>query len=118
MNSTEADLFRQAKWKAAEHRSPAKLGVEAVLCFKHLEKRHKKFGRIGEAWLQLVPPALQNASELQTYSRGVLGVVVEGSTHLFLLKQALLSGLQEQLLLACRSEGLKKITLRAGRLSA
>jgi hypothetical protein len=36
---------------------------------------------------------------------------------LYTLKQAMLAGLQEQLLVACRSEGLKKITLKAGRLT-
>ena len=116
--NAEHDLLRLAKWKRTVHAAPASLGAEAVLCFKYLEKRHKKFGRIGEAWLQLVPPALQAASELCTFSRGTLGIVVEGGPHLFLLKQALLNGLQEQLLLACRGEGLKKIQLRAGRLSA
>lgn len=115
---TERDLARLNYWKKAERVPAAKLGPEAVLCFKHLEKRHRKFGRIGEAWLQLVPPALQDASELSTFSRGTLGVVVEGGSNLYLLKQALLAGLQDQLLLACRGEGLKKVTLRAGRLSA
>ena len=116
--NAERDLARLQRWKRTEYAKPAALGTEAVLCFKHLEKRHKKFGRIGEAWLQLVPPALQDASELSTFSRGALGVVVEGGSNLYLLKQALQAGLQEQLLLACRGEGLKKIALRAGRVSA
>lgn len=116
--NANADLLRQSKWKRTQHPAPARLGVDVLVCFKQLEKRHKKFGRIGEAWLQLVPPALQDRSELATFAKGTLGVVVEGGSPLFLLKQALLNGLQEQLLLACRGEGLKKISLRAGRLSA
>ncbi|MDB5326416.1 MAG: hypothetical protein JWM57_1985 [Phycisphaerales bacterium] len=116
--SAEADLARQSKWKRTVHPASVKIGGDVLSCFKVLEKRHKKFGRIGEAWLQLVPPALQERSELMTYAKGSLGVIVEGGPHLFMLKQALLNGLQEQLLLACRSEGLKKIVLKAGRLSA
>lgn len=115
--SAEADLARQSKWKRTEHAAPVKMGGDILGCFKQLEKRHKKFGRIGEAWLQLVPPALQERSELASFAKGSLGVIVEGGPHLFMLKQALLNGLQEQLLLACRGEGLKKIVLRAGRLS-
>jgi hypothetical protein len=115
--SAEADLLRLSKWKRTEHVDASKIGGDIIGCFKQLEKRHKKFGHIGEAWLQLVPPALQEKTELSTFQRGVLGVVVEGGSNLFLMKQALLAGLQEQLLLACRGEGLKKITLRAGKLS-
>ena len=116
--NAERDLARQNRFKRTEHRAPAALGSEVVLCFKQLEKRHKKFGKIGEAWLQSVPPALQAATELTGFIRGTLYVLVEGSANLYLLKQALLSGLQDQMLSACRGEGLKKITLRAGRLSA
>lgn len=118
MASAEHDLVRLNRFKRTEHADAGRLGVDVIGCFKQLEKRHKKFGRVGEAWLQLVPPALQNASELSTFSRGALGVVVEGSANLFLLKQAMLNGLQDQLLHACRGEGLKKITLKAGKLSA
>ena len=44
-----------------------------------------------------------------------LTVIVDSSAHLYELKQLLLAGLQQQLLLACKSTGLKKITLKPGR---
>jgi hypothetical protein len=45
----------------------------------------------------------------------VLTVIVDSSSHLYELKQLLLAGLQQQLLLACKSSGLRKIALRPGR---
>ena len=94
------------------------IGGDILSEFKlRIEKRHKKFGKIADAWLQLVPPALQERAELITFSRGTLGVIVEGSSYLFMLKQALLAGLEQQLLLACRGQGLRKVTIKAGKLS-
>jgi len=47
--------------------------------------------------------------------RGTLMVLVDSSSHLYELKQLLLAGLDQQLLLACKSTGLRKISLKAGR---
>ena len=44
-----------------------------------------------------------------------LTVLVDSSSHLYELKQLLLAGLQQQLLLACNAAGLRKITLKPGR---
>jgi hypothetical protein len=41
--------------------------------------------------------------------------MVDSSSHLYELKQLLLAGLEEQLLFACKSAALRKITLRPGR---
>jgi hypothetical protein len=51
---------------------------------------------------------------LEGYSRGTLTVIVDSSTHLYELKQLLLAGLEEQLKLACKSAGLRKINLKHG----
>jgi hypothetical protein len=116
---TDAELKKLTKWKATERRPMDRLGDEVVHLFKRdIERRQVKFGKIGEAWLQLVPAAMQEASELSSLSRGTLTVIVQGSTHLYALKQAMLAGLQDQLLHACRSEGLRKINLKPGKISA
>ena len=47
--------------------------------------------------------------------RGSLTVLVDTASHLYELKQLLLAGLQQQLLLACKSAGLRKISLKPGR---
>lgn len=119
MRDVLSDLARQQRFKQASAKAFDRLGDECVDYFKAtIEKRQKKFGLIGQVWLEIVPPNLQACSELSTLSRGTLGVVVQGSSNLFLLKQALLAGLEQQLLHRCRSAGLKKITLKAGRLSS
>ncbi|MGN6505818.1 MAG: DciA family protein [Tepidisphaeraceae bacterium] len=119
MDHSLAQLQRMSRFKRAAPDPAQLIGAEILAEFKlRIEKRHKKFGKIADAWLQLVPPALQERSELVTFARGTLGVIVEGSSHLFMLKQAMLAGLEQQLLLACRSQGLKKITLKAGKLSS
>jgi len=119
MRDALADLARQSRLKQARPKQLGKLGAECVSYFKQtIEKRHKKFGVIGQAWVEIVPRELQSSAELSTLSRGVLGVIVQGSSAWYLLKQALLAGLEQQLMLRCRGAGLKKITLKAGRLSS
>ena len=118
MQNALTDLLRQSRHKKAEHRSGDRLGAECVSYFKReIEKRHKKFGVVGEAWVTIVPQSLQACTELQTFSRGTLGVIVQGSSQLYLLKQAMLAGLERQLIVACRGAGLKKISLKAGRVA-
>jgi len=56
-----------------------------------------------------------NHCALESFTRGTLAVVVDSSPHLYEMKQLLLSGLQKQLLIACKSTGLKKINLKPGR---
>jgi hypothetical protein len=41
--------------------------------------------------------------------------MVDSSAHLYEMKQLLLAGLEQQLMIACKSAGLKKINLRPGR---
>ncbi len=52
---------------------------------------------------------------LESFTRGSLTVFVDNSSHLYELKQLLLAGLQQQLLLACNAAGLRKIALKPGR---
>ena len=46
---------------------------------------------------------------------GTLTVVVDSASHLYELKQLLLAGLQQQLMIACGASGLRKVALRRGR---
>lgn len=119
MRDALSDLARQSRFKQSRAKPLDKLGAECVDYFKQtIEKRQKKFGLIGQVWIEVVPPQLQASAELSTLSRGTLGVIVQGSSNLYLLKQALLAGLEQQLLHRCRVAGLKKITLKAGKLSS
>lgn len=112
------DLANLTRWKSTQRKPADRLGDEVVEIFKRdIEKRQSKFGRIGEAWLELVPEPLQVNAELCALSRGTLTVIVAGASNLFTLKQAMLAGLQDQLLIACRRDGLKKINLKPGKLS-
>jgi len=70
---------------------------------------------IAECWQQLVPPMLCDHCALESFHAGTLKVIVDSSSHLYELKQLLLSGLQKQLLIVCKSAGLRKITLKPGR---
>jgi hypothetical protein len=62
-----------------------------------------------------VPELLNDHCALESFSRGTLVVIVDSSSHLYQLKTLLLAGLQQQLLVACGSAGLKKISLKLGR---
>lgn len=119
MQQNAHDLARMSRFKRTEHAMPGKIGAPILDYFKQtLEKRHKKFGCIADVWLTIVPADLQAQAELATFSRGTLGIIVEGSSTLFRMKQALLAGLEQQLVLSCRGQGLKKIVVKSGRISA
>ena len=114
-NRELADYDRMARVKQINRAAGEPLGPQMVSFFKQAEKRRTKFGKIGECWAKLIPETLNDHCALETYSRGTLTVLVDSSAHLYELKQLLLAGLQQQLLLACKSAGLRKIALKPGR---
>ena len=110
------ELSRLARFKKPPELPQSWIGPELVGFFKNsVQKRHTKLGKIGESWAQLVPELLNDHCALESFSRGTLTVIVDSSAHLYELKQLLLAGLQQQLLVACASTGLKKVTLKPGR---
>jgi len=93
-----------------------KLGGEMVNFFKQcVVKRQSKLGKIGEVWGTLMPQILSERCSLESLNRGSLTVIVDSSSHLYEIKQLLLAGLEKQILLACKSAGLRKIVLKPGR---
>ena len=112
----DAELRRVARVKQSNKAVGSALGPELVDFFKHsVQKRHTKLGQIGECWARLVPELLNEHCSLEGFSRGTLTVIVDSSSHLYQLKTLLLAGLQQQILAACASAGLKKISLKPGR---
>jgi len=109
-------LERMQHFKAVIRPGPATLGGEMVAFFKRtVGQRHTQLSKIAERWVELIPQTLNDHCALHSLSRGTLTVRVDSSVHLYELKQVLLAGLQDQLLLACRSAGLRKIALKPGR---
>jgi hypothetical protein len=110
------DLRRLDRVKRIDRAPAEALGPAMVSFFKHsVEKRHSKLGKIGDCWSKLVPELLNEHCALESLNRGTLTVLVDSASHLYELKQLLLAGLQQQLLLACKSTGLRKINLKPGR---
>jgi hypothetical protein len=108
-------IDRLARYKRTDALPTAALGPELVAFYKHsVEKRQAKFGKIANYWNALVPPTLAEHCSLESLSRGSLTVLVDSASHLYELKQLLLAGLQQQLLMAARSSGLQKISLKRG----
>ena len=111
-----SELARLHRVKQSTPLVQAHLGPELLSFFKHsVEKRQTKLSKIAECWARLVPETLLDHSALESFHAGTLKVIVDSSSHLYELKQLLLSGLQQQLLIACKSAGLRKITLKSGR---
>jgi hypothetical protein len=112
----EARYARLSRVKSAPPPSADPLGPELVQFFKQsVQKRQTKMARIAERWGQVVPEMFNEHCALESFTRGTLTVLVDTASHLYELKQLLLAGLQQQLLLACKSVGLRKITLKPGR---
>jgi hypothetical protein len=112
---SEAELKRLHRVKRTDRAPAEQLGTEMVQFFQSVDKRQKKFGKIGDCWMQLIPQTLNEHCALESYVRGTLTVIIDSSSHLYEVKQLLLAGLQKQLLIACKSAGLRKINLRPGR---
>jgi hypothetical protein len=112
----EAELRKLDRVKRVDRAPADKLGEAMVQFFRQsVQKRHTKLGKISECWSRLVPETLNEHCALESFARGTLTVIVDSSPHLYELKQLLLAGLQQQLLLACKSAGLRKISLKPGR---
>jgi len=110
------ELRRLDRVKRVDRPTGELLGPAMVQFFKQsVEKRHTKLGKIAECWDRLIPQTLNEHCALESYNRGSLTVIVDSSPHLYELKQLLLAGLQQQLLIACKSAGLRKINVRHGR---
>jgi hypothetical protein len=110
------ELVRLQRAKQRNDPVGAPLGPEMIGFFKQsVQRRQTKLAKIAECWGALVPEMLCDHCALESYNRGVLVVIVDSSSHLYELKQLLLAGLEQQLLLACKSAGLRKITLKSGR---
>jgi hypothetical protein len=113
----DAELRRLFRWKTSRPYTPHVLGEEAIELFNtQIKKRHAKFGKLSEVWDTLVPQLFQEHTMLASFVRGILTVHVDSSPYLYELKQLMLAGLEDQLLLACRGEGLKKVTLKRGKI--
>jgi hypothetical protein len=111
----DATLRRLNSVKRTRETSVAStIGPDLVDFYKRIEKQGRKFGKVGAAWSQLVPEAIQEHCALESFSRGSLTVLVDSSSHLYDLKHLLLAGLERQIILACKSEGLRKVALKAG----
>lgn len=112
----EAELARLSRIKQVDRGRPASFGATIVQVFKkEVTVQHRKFGNISEAWVELVPTDFIDHSELSAFSRGTLTVLVDNASHLYSLKQLLLAGLEDQLLLACKGAGLRKVNLKPGK---
>ena len=112
----EIDLKRLAQFKQYKRKDTPALGPDLVSFFKqNVEKRQAKFGKIAEYWSKLIPDFLDQHCALESFSRGQLTVLVDSSSHLYELHELLRSGIQQQLLLACKSAGLRKVILKPGR---
>src|ERR1700722_2632197 len=110
------EVRRLHKYKTRTHATGSALGEELVGFFKQsVAKRQTRLVQIAECWGTLVPEMLTEHCALEGFANGTLTVMVDSSAHLYELKQVLLAGLEQQLRLACKSSGLRKITLRPGR---
>ena len=115
-DGSESTLKRLHSVKQSTPRATPQLGPELITFFKQsVDRRQTKFAKIAECWEKLIPSTLLERCALESFHAGTLKVIVDSSSHLYEMKQLLLSGLQDQVLIACKSTGLRRITLKLGR---
>src|SRR5262249_18009239 len=107
MRQEDAELHRLSRVKRTTRDPDQTFGADMVQFFKQsVAKRQTKFSKIGECWSKIVPETFCEHTSLESFTKGTLTVLVDSASHLYELKQLLLAGLQQQLLLACKSAGL------------
>jgi hypothetical protein len=112
----DAELRRLHHFKSARTESARLIGPGLIEFFKQsVEKRQGKLERIGTALSTLIPSTLLEHCCVESLNRGTLIVLVDSASHMYELKQLLLAGLEKQVMLACKSAGLRKIMLKSGR---
>jgi Dna[CI] antecedent, DciA len=115
-NAEESQLKRLHRVKQRDVVTHHPLGPEMLGFFKNsVAKRQTKLSTISQCWSQVVPEHLLDHCALEGFHAGTLKVIVDSSPHLYELKQLLLAGVERQLKLACKSAGLRKVTLKIGR---
>ena len=113
--NTRDPLARLDRYKRRDQVVGSALGEEILQQYhQQIEKRQGKLATLADVWCRIVPPSLSDRCALESFHRGKLTVMVDTAAHLYELKQLMLAGLEAQLLLACRSAGLKKIVLKRG----
>jgi hypothetical protein len=111
----DVEIERLARFKRHDRATAPALGPELIDFYQNsVQKRQVKFGKIADCWTTLVPSTLADHCALESFTRGSLTVVVDSASHLYELKQLLLAGLEQQLMIACKSAGLRKLTLKRG----
>jgi len=114
--ASDAELSRLSRVKTVAPKAISQLGPEMIDFFKQsVQKRQVKLVQLAACWERLVPSTLIEHCALESLHRGTLTVLVDSASHLYELKQLLLAGLQQQLTLACKFAGLKKVALKPGR---
>jgi hypothetical protein len=112
----DQELVRLQAVKGGAPPVGAELGPVMIDFFKQsVSRRQTKLGKLAECWGQLIPSTLVDHCSLESLSRGSLTVIVDSSSHLHELRQVLLAGLEKQIMIACKSAGLRKIVLKPGR---
>lgn len=112
---TDRELSRLHRVKQLSRPAPSPVGEGVLAFFKQSVRKQSNLQRVAEVWETLVPVSLAAHCALDGLSRGTLSVLVDGSSFHYELTQLMLAGLEDQLLLACKSSGLRRVALKRGR---
>lgn len=108
-------LKRLAKHKSEKRPAPPALGDDMLAFFrKDIQKRLPKLEALASTWQKLIPSTIVHHTCLEGFHRGTLTVLVDSSPMLYELRQLLLAGIEKQLIVACKAQGLRKVSLRQG----
>ena len=117
MNEYATNLARLQAAKHVDTTVGSALGPEMIGFFKQsVAKRQTKLVQIAECWSRSGARDIERALLTGVVdAAGSLTVLVDSASHLYELKQLMLAGLEQQLQIACKKSGLRKVMLRPGR---
>ncbi|MCC7408586.1 MAG: DUF721 domain-containing protein [Phycisphaeraceae bacterium] len=110
-NPRNAPLDRLRRWRNIPDRDQS-LAFLKDLFKRQVERPHRQLAAVIPLWQSLVPPDLQDHTQLLSFSRGILHVAVDSSSPLYELSNLLRHSLERQLITQCRSAPLRKIRLQ------
>jgi hypothetical protein len=93
------DAQLQTVWRQRQIKeSVSHLSGPLAMLMKHtLGKRVRQLGALAEVWDELIPQGVRDHTALESFSAGVLTVIVDSAPHRFHLQTLLAGGVQAQL---------------------
>lgn len=104
-------ITRLRDWRVKPDRAQSLADFLPTYFKASVERPHKQFVGLAEAWEANVPPALLGHTRLLSLTRGVLRVGVDSSARLYELDRLLRDGLERSIITSAKKSAVRQVRL-------